>query len=81
MPRVRVHEDANLVGGSGHWNDLQTKALCMAWYHVSANPAGKGTSQTRDCGKDPLKMPTKRSRERWLKICQVYIIQVLSWIG
>ena len=34
-----------------------------------------------DCGKDPLKMPIKRSRERWLKICQVYIIQMLSWIG
>ena len=48
MPRVRVREDANSVGGSEHWNDLQTKALCMAWYHVSANPAGKGTSQTRD---------------------------------
>ena len=49
MPRVaRAREDATSVGGSEHWNELQTKALCMAWYHVSANPAGKGTSQTKD---------------------------------
>ena len=49
MPRVsRAREDATSVGGAEHWNDLQTKALCMAWYHVSANPAGKGTSQTKD---------------------------------
>ena len=38
----------HIVGGSEHWNDLQIKALCMAWFHVSAKPAGKGTSQTRD---------------------------------
>lgn len=49
MPCVRRDpDDASSVGGSEHWSDLQTKALCMAWYHVSAQPGGKGTSQTRD---------------------------------
>ena len=49
MPRVRKEQDVGTsVGRSEHWNDLQTKALCMAWYHVGANPAGKGTSHTRD---------------------------------
>ena len=48
MPRARVDADATAVGGVEHWSDLQTVALCMAWYHVSANPADKGTSQTRE---------------------------------
>ena len=34
-----------------------------------------------DCGKYPSKMPVEKSGERWLKTCQAYIIQVLSWIG
>ena len=48
MPWAQVDADATAVGGAEHWSDLQTVALCMAWYHVSANPADKGTSQTRE---------------------------------
>ena len=49
MPRARVEpDDAHSVGGSEQWNDLQTVALCMGWYHVSANSAGPGASQRLD---------------------------------
>ena len=49
MPRARaIPDDSHSVGGSEHWNVLQTVALCKGWYHVSSNPAGPGSSQRLD---------------------------------